>query len=593
MERTKGAAATAAPQAAVDPAKEAARLNKLFDEHFEASLKMNPFQATSIGDPRYNYALPNFFSPRAQEASKAFDHYWLNRIQTEIDRDVLTGQDRLSYDVFVSQRKNSIEGAQFPGELQPITQFFSLPSLFAQVGSGRSVQPFKTVKDYDDWLSRMLRAAVLFDQAVINMRQGIEKKVVQPRIVVEKSIPQLAAHVVDDVEKSVFWMPIKNMPKSFSDADKKRLTAAYRQRIGAVIIPAYKRLHDFMNKEYLAAARDTHGYWDLPNGERWYAFNVRMMTTTTRTPEEIHQIGLNEVKRLHDEMRGVMKEVGFKGDLKAFFKFLQEDDQFYYKTEEEILEAYRSLQAKVNERLPKLFDIFPKADYEVRAVEAYRAKSAAGASYMRGTPDGSRPGIFYVNAADPRRQPKYGMETLSIHEASPGHHFQISIQQEVETLPKFRRFGGYSAYAEGWALYAESIGKEMGMFEDPYQYYGMLDAQLFRAMRLVVDTGLHYKKWTREQAIEYMKTNSSMDEGDIVAEVERYIAIPGQALAYKSGQLAIQEMRRKAETALGNDFDIKAFHRAILVDGALPLDVLETKMDEWIAAQKKHRLARK
>ena len=580
------AAVAAATKPAVDYEKEAKKLDALLAEYFESSLKMNPIQATFIGDGRFNYALPNFLSPTAQEADKAMNHYWLNRIQSEVDRGALKGQARLSYDVFVSQRKNNIEGAEFPGELQPITQFFSIPSFMAQLGSGRSVQPFKTVKDYDDWLMRMQAAAVIFDQAIVNMREGIKRKVVQPKPVVQATIPQIAAHVVKSYKKSIFWMPIKNMPKDFSRADRRRLTAAYRQRIESTVIPAYRRMHNFVKNEYLPAARETHGYWDLPDGERWYAFQVKTMTTTDRTPEEIHQLGLAEVARIQDEMRAVMKEVGFKGDLKAFFKYLQEDDKFYYTTEEEVLQGYRDLRDKVNKLVPKMFDIFPKADYEVRPVEAFRAKSSAGASYMPPAPDGSRPGVFYVNTYDLRRQPKYGMETLSIHEATPGHHFQISIQQEVESLPMFRRFGGYTAYAEGWALYAESIGKELGMFEDPYQYYGKLDAELFRAMRLVVDTGLHYKKWTREQAIEYMTTNSSMDKGDIVSEVERYIAMPGQALAYKSGQLAIQDLRAQAEKELGDAFDIKAWHRAILVDGALPLDVLASKMDEWVESQK-------
>ncbi|MEL7370637.1 MAG: DUF885 domain-containing protein [Myxococcota bacterium] len=580
------AASTPAPVKAVDPAAEAKKLDALLEEYFEANLKMSPIQATFIGDKRYNYLLPNFLSPSAMMASEVFEKHWLTRIEAEIERDVLQGQARLSYDVFVSQRKSAIEGMAFPGELQPITQFFSIPSFMAQLGSGQSVQPFKTVKDYEDWLLRLDAAAILFDQSIVNMKEGIKQKVVQPKIVVQKAIPQIAAHIVDDVEKSVFWMPIKSMPDSFSKADKKRLADAYRQRISAVIVPAYRRLHSYLKGPYLANARDTHGYWALPNGADWYAYQVKSMTTTDRTPEELHQLGLKEVARLHDEMRKVMKEVKFEGDLSAFFKYVNEDPQFYYTDANALLQGYRDLQSKVNKLLPKMFDVFPKADYEVREVEKFRAASSAGASYMPGSPDGSRKGVFYVNTYDLRRQAKFGMETLSIHEASPGHHFQISIQQEIESLPRFRRFGGYTAYAEGWALYAESIGKEMGMFDDPMQYYGMLDAQLFRAMRLVVDTGLHYKKWTREQAIEYMKTNSSMAESDIVAEVERYIVMPGQALAYKVGQIAIRQMRNRAEKALGSAFDVKAFHRAILTDGALPLDVLDTKIDEWISSQK-------
>ena len=571
---------------------EARRLDALLEQYFEDYLKMNPVQATFIQDGRYNYLIPNFLSPTMKVANRAFDHHWLHRIEREIDRDALTGQARLSYDIFVSQRKNSIEGYAFPDDLQPITQFFSIPSIVAQFGSGQSIQPFQTVKDYEDWLLRMTSVAVLFDQAIINMREGIQKGVVQPRVLVEKSIPQVAAHVTDDVERSVFWMPVKNIPDTFSPEDTARLREAYRGRISQTIVPAYRRLHDFLKNTYLPKARKTHGLWALPNGEAWYAYKVKTMTTTDKHPREIHALGLREVERIHREMRGVMNEVGFTGDLPAFFKHVREDDRYYYSDADAVLQGYRDLQSKVNKLLPRLFDVFPKADYEVREVEAFRAKTSAAASYQSPSPDGSRPGIFYVNTYDLKRQPKFGMETLSLHEASPGHHFQLSIQQEVDTLPKFRRFGGYTAYAEGWGLYAESIGKELGMFTDPMQYYGKLDAELLRAMRLVVDTGLHHERWTREQAIEFMRKNSSMSDADIIPEVERYIAIPGQALAYKIGELALWDLRKKAEHALAARFDVKAFHREILVDGALPLDVLSTKVDEWIARTRDGQTAR-
>ena len=322
----------------------------------------------------------------------------------------------------------------------------------------------------------------------------------------------------------------------------------------------------------------------MPDGEAWYAFAVAGHTTTDLKPDAIHQIGLAEVSRIRGEMGQVKEQVGFEGDLAAFFVHLQEAPEFYFEHEDDLIAGYVELQKTVNERLPRLFDVMPKADYEVRPVEKFRAKSAAGASYMSPSPDGSRPGVFYVNTFNLKAQPRYGMETLSIHEASPGHHFQISIQQEIESLPRFRRFGGYTAYVEGWALYAESIGKELGMFSDPYQYYGRLSDEMLRAMRLVVDTGLHAKGWTRERAIDSMKENSSMARTDIVAEVERYIAIPGQALAYKIGQRKISELRKRAEEKLGEGFDVKEFHNQILLDGALPLDVLDTKIDEWIVA---------
>jgi uncharacterized protein (DUF885 family) len=345
-------------------------------------------------------------------------------------------------------------------------------------------------------------------------------------------------------------------------------------------------MRDFLRDEYLPAAREGVGMMHLPEGRDWYAYNVRVQTTTELDPEAIHQFGLQEVARILEEMNAVRVQVGFRDDLPAFFKHLQNDDQFYFKTEEEALQAYRDVQARINPALPKLFDIFPKADYEVRPVEAFRAESAAGASYQAPTPDGSRPGVFYLNTFNLKAQPNFLVETLSIHEASPGHHFQIAIQQEVDSLPAFRRFGGYTAFAEGWALYAESLGKELGLFTDPYQWYGRLSDEQLRAMRLVVDTGLHYYGWTRQEAIDYMLANSSMAESDVVAEVERYIVMPGQALSYKIGQRVIRELREEAEAELGERFDVRAFHRQVLVDGALPMGVLQTKIREWIASEK-------
>ncbi len=576
----------AAPDGEADPKAEAEKLNALVEQYFERGLAMNPIQATFLGDPRYNYSLPNFLSPAALESQRVYERYWLDRVRDEVDRSVLEGQDALTYDIFVSQREQSIEGEKFPGELIPISQFWSIPNFLAQLGSGRSAQPFRTVADYDAWVMRARAAAPLMDQMIVNMREGVAKNVVLPKVIVEKILPQLAAHVVDDLDESIFMMPLKSFPDSIGEEEKKRITAEYTTLVKNEVIPAYRRFHDFLEDEYMAAARETHGYWDLPGGEEWYAFRVKQSTTTDLSADELHQIGLDEVARIKGEMKQVMQEVGFEGTLAEFFAYVKEEPKFYYDNKEELLQGYRDLQARVNELLPKMFDVMPKADYEVRPVEAFREGSAAGASYQPASPDGSRPGIFYVNTRDLKAQPKFGMETLSLHEASPGHHFQIAIAQEVESLPRFRRFGGYTAFSEGWALYAESIGKELGMFTDPMQYYGRLSDEMLRAMRLVVDSGLHHKKWTREEAIAFMLENSSMAESDVVAEVERYMAIPGQALAYKTGQLAIQRMRTKAEKALGAKFDIREFHRQILIDGALPLDVLGSKIDRWIESKK-------
>jgi uncharacterized protein (DUF885 family) len=376
------------------------------------------------------------------------------------------------------------------------------------------------------------------------------------------------------------------MPEDIPEADRARLADEYRTLLTDTIMPAYAKMGDYLRDEYVPNSRESFGYSELPDGKNWYSFLVKTNTTTDLTPEEIHEIGKQEVARILDEMRMVMAEVGFEGDLQDFFEYVQVEDSFYYEDGADLVAGYETMKERINAVLPDYFDIFPKSDYEIREVEAFRAETAAGASYMPGTPDGSRPGVFYVNTYNLKAQPKFGMETLSLHEAAPGHHFAISIQQEIEGLPMFRRFGGETAYDEGWALYAESIGREMGLFTDPYQYYGKLNDEQLRAMRLVVDTGLHYYGWTREQAIEYMQQNSSMAATDIESEVERYMTIAGQALAYKIGQRAIREMRNRAEKELGDDFDVKAFHRQILIDGSLPMGVLSTKIDEWVAGEK-------
>jgi len=353
-----------------------------------------------------------------------------------------------------------------------------------------------------------------------------------------------------------------------------------------VLVPAYAKLHDYINDEYMQHTRETVGQADSPGGEDYYAFMVRETTTTDYTPEEIHEIGKREAERIYAEMERVRDEVGFDGSMEEFFVHLREDPQYHFNTEEEILAAYDELRNTIDPKLDALFGVKAKAPYVIKAVEPFRAQSMAAAQYFPGTPDGSRPGIFYVNTYDLPARPKWFMESLSIHEANPGHHFQISISQEVEDLPAFRAFGGYTAYNEGWGLYSESLGKEMGLYTDPLQYFGSLFGDIWRANRLVVDTGMHALGWTREDAIEYMASNSPITDTDVVAEVERYIAIPSQALAYKIGQLKIRELRNRAEEALGDQFDVRAFHDLVLTSGALPLFVLEAEVDRWIARQK-------
>jgi len=561
-----------------------ATLATLVEEYFERSLELNPILATSIGDDRYDDRLANWLSPDYIAQSEALDTEFLERLLA-IDESVLDEQDLLTYGTFRLSREMSIEGNQFPGHLQPINQFFSIQNFLVQLGSGASVHPFKTVKNYDDFLGRVDDLVKILDQAIENMKIGMQDRVVQPRILMEKVLPQLESQFSESAEASAFFNPISNMPADFSDADRERLTAAYKLAIEEKIIPAYKRLNNFIGDEYLSATRETVGLSELPNGEAWYAYMVRLRTTTDLSPAEIHQIGVDEVARIHGEMHGVMDEVGFDGDLNEFFEYLNTDDQFYYDEPDQLIQGYRDMSEHISGLAPKLFSVFPKAGFEVRRVEPFREKSASGGSYMRGTPDGSRPGVFYANAYDIKARPKWAMESLFLHEAIPGHHFQLSIQQELEDMPRFRRFGGYTAFIEGWGLYAESLGTELGVYTDPYQHFGALNAELWRAIRLVVDTGIHSKGWSRQDVLNYMYENSAVKEARAVSEAERFMAIPGQALAYKIGQLKIRELRTRAEQKLGDKFDVRAFHSAVLVDGPLPLNMLDAKIDRWITAQ--------
>ena len=559
-------------------------LATLFDEHFERNLELNPLSATAIGDDRYDDRMALSNSQEYRDAEKALDEEFLTRLLT-IDREALSYQEQLSYDIFRIKREQSLEGNQFPFYLQPMNQFRLMTNFFVQLGSGSSLHPFKTVKNYDDFLSRADDFVTNIDLAIDNMKEGMRQGIVQPKILMVKVIPQIEAHIVDSAEESKFWMPITNMPEEFSDEDRERLTAAYKDAIENKFIPAFERLNNFIGDEYIAASRDTVGLGDQPNGKNWYAYMVKVRTTTDMTPDEIHQIGLDEVARIHGEMHAVMEEVGFEGDLKDFFDFLNTDDQFFYDEPDDLIQGYRDMSDNIEKLAKSIFDVAPKTAFEIRRVEPFREASASGGSYMSGTPDGSRPGVFYANAYNIKARPKWAMESLYLHEAIPGHHFQISLQRENEDLPRARRFGGFTAYSEGWGLYAETLGKELGVYTDPYQYFGALNAELWRALRLVVDTGLHAKGWSRQDVLDYMYENSAVAPARAISEAERFMAIPGQALAYKIGQLKIREIRNNAEERLGDKFDVMAFHREILKDGAMPLSMLESKLDRWIDEQ--------
>ncbi len=565
---------------------ESERFNQWLDASWEETLKREPILATSLGDPRYNAQLVDDTTAAWRADNKRYIQRQLQQLKGFSPK-ALSAKDRLSYSILKLQLEESLQGERFPEWMLPINQTGGMPSFLAQLGSGQSLQPFRTTKDYDDWMQRLTLAVPLFDGLMVNMRAGMSKGVVQPRPVVQKVLPQLAALITTDPEQSIFWSPVKSFPDAVPAADRARISAQMRQLISDKVTPAYQRLHDFLRDSYLPKTRSTTAWSALPDGKAWYAHNVQSSTTTTLTPDAIHALGQQEVARILGEMEAVRREVKFDGDLKAFFKHLQDEPRYYYQKPEDLLAGYRALQTRINGLLPKLFDIAPKADYEVREVEAFRAESAAGASYDNPSADGSRPGVFYVNTFNLKAQPIFGMETLSLHEASPGHHFQVAIAQEDTALPKFRRFNtDYVAFVEGWALYAESLGKELGLFTDPYQWYGRLSDEQLRAMRLVVDTGLHHKGWSRQQAIDYMLANSSMVESDVVSEVERYIANPGQALGYKIGQLEISRLRREAEAALGARFDVKKFHRLVLTSGQLPMRVLRDTVNAWVKTQK-------
>ncbi|MDD8059177.1 MULTISPECIES: DUF885 domain-containing protein [Shewanella] len=573
--------------ASVDQAVEQTASEKylaMVDAFFNEQLKLEPIYATFVGVNDYNDQFggsltEDYLKQRHELNSRYFDQ------AKSIDVDKLSASLKLSYDMFIYDRNMALVGESYPEHFLPINQFYSTVFTMVQLGTGESAQPFKTVEDYQHWLSRLRGFIKWTELAQQRMDEGIASKVVLPKVLVERIIPQLDAQLVDSAQNSLFYSPITLLPDNFTAEQKADLTQQYTAVINAELLPALKGLRDYIQQVYLPKSRASDGWWGLPNGKDWYQHLANSHTTTTLPVDEIHQIGLSEVARILSEMDKVREQVGFKGDLTEFFASLSSESQYFFTDKQDLIDGYMTIKDKINAVLPQYFDVMPKADYIVKPVEAFREKSAAGASYESPAVDGSRPGIFYINTYNLKAQPKWGMTTLSLHEAAPGHHFQIAIKQELTDVPQFQRFQGYTAFEEGWALYAEYLGIEMGVFNDPYQYFGKLSDEMLRAMRLVVDTGLHAKGWSREQAIQYMKDNSPMAESDIVAEVERYMAIPGQALSYKVGQLTILRLRADAEKALGDKFDLKGFHDQLLTTGSLPMAVMEDKIADWIKAE--------
>ncbi|MCC3154250.1 DUF885 domain-containing protein [Hymenobacter sp. BT770] len=580
--------ASAKPAATVDKPAASAPLAALFEAYSEAEARLFPLGATSQGDYRYNDQLPNDQTRAFRQQQHRFYQQYLASLQ-KFDRAKLAAEDQVSYDIFKYEMETNLAGFQHIRWMMPFGQAGGLPQGMAQYGSGTGAQPFKTAKDYDNWLSRVHAFTAWSDSAVGNFRQGMARGVLLPKALVVKMIPQLDAMVVTDPTKSVFYGPIAKLPASFSEADKTRLTSAYQQAIVTELVPAYQKLSAFLKNEYLPKARSTSGFADLPGGPAAYRYAVQAATTTAKTPEQIYQTGLSEVKRLRTEMEAVKNQVGFQGDLPAFFAYMKNEPKFRpYKTPQEVLDGFEAIHQRMLPNLKKMFGRTPKTPFEVRQTEAYRAASAS-AQYSRGSADGTRAGIFYVPILDATQYNITSlppMEDVFLHEAIPGHHYQISLQQENTALPKFRRFGGYSAFSEGWGLYCESLGKELGLYTDPYQYAGSLGGEMHRAIRLVVDVGLHAKGMTREEAIKYMLDNEVISEQLATAEIERYMGNPGQALSYKVGQLKLLELRARYEKQLGPRFSLRAFHDELLAGGSMPLAVLERKMDAWAARQR-------
>ncbi|GAB3786020.1 DUF885 domain-containing protein [Spirosoma horti] len=558
----------------------------VLDDYYEQRLKLFPVEATQQGDNRYNDQLPNDISQAFLNQTKSFYSSTLEKLNS-FDREKLSDEDKISYDILKRELALQLEQYPFHQEEIPFNQFTGLTLAFGQLGSGEGSQPFKTVKDYDDWLKRVSAFTVWGDTAIAAFRKGMATGRVLPKSLVVKMIPQMTDLVVSDPTKSLFYGPIKKLPSTFSAADKDRLTASYKKAITKQIVPTYQKLGTFLKTEYLPKARTTSGIDVLPQGPELYHYLVRTWTTTNDTPDQIYAIGLKEVARIRGEMEKVKTQVGFKGTLDEFFTYLKTDKKFYpYKQPKEVLAAFHTILARIEPNLKKLFINTPKSEFEIRQTEKFREASAS-AEYNQASADGSRPGIFYVPIPDASKfNVTSGMESLFLHEAIPGHHYQVSLQQENTSLPKFRRFAWYGAYGEGWALYCESLGKELGIYTDPYQYMGALGDEIHRAIRLVVDVGLHTKHMTREEAIKYMMDNEPIAEQGATAEIERYMAIPAQALSYKIGALKIRELRTKYEKQLGDKFSLAAFHDEFLKDGCMPLDVLERKMDAWAERQK-------
>ncbi len=562
-------------------------MDSIAADYYEQYLKLYPLEATAQGDPRYNDQLPINIDKDFISGEISFYASVQNKLK-KVDYKSLSDDDKTVYDVLDYTLKDKIERYAYHPEYIPFTQFGGLPLDFPLLGSGEGNQPFETVKDYENWLQRMEKFPEWMVAATENFREGIKNGIVLPKTLVAKMVVQMNASELTDpsLEKNIFFGPIRNFPKNITESERQKLTTAYSNVITKKIIPAYTAMGKFLEEEYLPKARSTDGLSGLPKGNEIYAYYVKSWSTTGKTPAEINKLGLEQVAMLRGGMEKVKQEVGFSGTLEEFITFVKSDPKAMpYKSEKEILAAFNGILKKITPKLNTMFGVNPKTPFEIRQTEKFR-EATASAEYIQGTPDGKRPGIFYIPIPDPKKfNVTSGMESLFLHEAIPGHHYQISLQQENTSLPKFMRFGWFGAYGEGWAHYCETLGPEFGLYTDPYQKMGYLSDQMLRAVRLVIDTGIHTGTMNREEAIKYFLSNISYDTGSAVAEVERYMAMPGQAVSYKIGSLKIRELRTLYEKELGAKFNLAKFHQEVLNQGCLPLDVLDRKISQWAKKQ--------
>jgi uncharacterized protein (DUF885 family) len=586
------ASATAAPvgaeaqplkqAAAVAPAARAGsavkQLHQLFDAEWERGLRESPEFASYLGDPRYNDRWTDL-SPAAIERRQADDRAVLKKL-ARIRRAALPRAEQVNYDLFKRNAELAVDYQRFHLEQMPVAP--TNWNGFGFVTGLAQFLRFATAKDYEDWIKRLETYGMVVDQNIALMRLGMKDGRVPPRAPMERISGQVKAYAPDNADENLLYAPLRAMPATIAPADAERLRARALAAIREVVNPAWKRFGDFFEEEYLPACRDSVAAEALPDGVAYYALRVRDQTTTDLTPDQIHDVGLAEVARIRGEMDKVMAQVQFKGSLQDFFKFLRTDKRFYYKSGDEIFDAYVRITKRIDPELVKLFGKLPRTPYGLRPIPDAEAPNTTTAYYQGPSEDGSRAGFYYVNLYKPETRPKWEMEALSVHEAVPGHHLQIALANELGELPNFRRLGGYTAFIEGWGLYSESLGGELGLYTDPYSKFGQLTYEMWRAVRLVVDTGLHHKGWSRQQAIDYFKANAAKTENDIAVEVDRYIGDPGQALAYKIGELKIKALRARAREKLGDKFDVRKFHDVVLGNGAVPLDVLEASVDAWI-----------